>query len=58
MISKYKNAQLVFKDGVTPVKIKRVIKRDEGFFYELKDTGEIIEECRLSLVKSLGKRLR
>ena len=51
MISKYKNAQLVFVDGNTPVRIKRVIKEDGRFKYEIRDTGEIIDENRLSLLK-------
>ena len=52
MISKYKNAQLVFVDGSTPVRIKRVIQEDGGFKYELRETGEIIDEDRLSLLKT------
>lgn len=51
MISKYKNAQLVFKDGREPVRIKRVIRKEASFEYELRDTGEIISEERLSLLK-------
>jgi hypothetical protein len=51
MISRYKNSQVVYLDGVTPVKIKRVIKRDRLFEYELRETGEIITEERLSLLK-------
>ena len=51
MISKYKNAQLVFVDGNQPVRIKRVIQEDQGFKYELRETGEIMPENRLSLLK-------
>jgi hypothetical protein len=51
MISKYKNAQLVFLDGITPVKIKRVIRQNGEFIYELKETGKIVPEERLSLLK-------
>ncbi len=52
MISKYKNAQLVFVDGKTPVRIKRVLHAEGKFKYELRETGEIIEEDRLSLLKN------
>jgi hypothetical protein len=52
MISKYKNAQLVFIDGKIPVKIKRVIPTVQGFEYELRETGEIIPENRLSLLRN------
>lgn len=52
MISKYKNAQLVFVDGKTPVRIKRVIHKDGRYQYELRDTGEIIDEERLSLLRN------
>ena len=52
MISKYKNAQLVFVDGITPVRIKRVLQEDGKFQYELRETGEIIDEERLSLLKN------
>ncbi|MBN1597933.1 MAG: hypothetical protein JW894_06525 [Bacteroidales bacterium] len=52
MISKYKNAQLVFVDGKTPVRIKRVLIEDGKFHYELRETGEIISEDRLSLLKN------
>lgn len=52
MISKFKNAQLVFVDGKTPARIKRVITQEGKFQYELRDTGEIIDEDRLSLLKN------
>jgi hypothetical protein len=52
MISKYKNAQLVFIDGKTPVRIKRVIIEEGNFQYELRESGEIISEERLSLLKN------
>ena len=52
MISKYKNAQLVFVDGETPVRIKRVILNGGKFSYELRESGEIIDEDRLSLLKN------
>jgi hypothetical protein len=51
MISKFKSAQLVFMDGKKPVKIKRVIKKNSGYDYEIRDTGEIVPEERLSLLK-------
>jgi cytidylate kinase len=52
MISKYKNAQLVFIDGKTASRIKRVIKRDGKFVYEMRESGEIIDEERISLLKN------
>jgi hypothetical protein len=52
MISKYKNAQLVFIDGKVPVRIKRVINDDGRFNYELRESGEIISEERLSLLRN------
>jgi hypothetical protein len=52
MISKYKNAQLVFVDGETPVRIKRVLQAGGKFQYELRESGEIIDEDRLSLLKN------
>jgi len=52
MISKYKNAQLVFIDGKTPVRIKRVIRGKDNFQYELRGSGEILDENRLSLLKN------
>ncbi len=51
MIAKFRPAQLVFLDGKKTVKIKRIIKRETGFEYELRETGEIIPESRLSLLK-------
>ena len=52
MISKYKNAQLIFIDGKTPSRIKRVIRKEGKFFYEIRETGEIIDEERISLLKN------
>lgn len=52
MISKFKNAQLVFVDGKTPARIKRVILNDGKFQYEMRESGEIIDEERLSLLKN------
>jgi hypothetical protein len=52
MISKYKNAQLVFIDGITPARIKRVIRGEEAFQYEMRESGEILDEDRLSLLKN------
>ena len=52
MISKYKNAQLVFLDGKDPVRIKRVILKNGEYQYEIRETGEIYAEERLSLLKS------
>ncbi|MBN1951827.1 MAG: hypothetical protein JW801_11545 [Bacteroidales bacterium] len=51
MISKYKNAQLVFVNGKEPVRIKRVIREDGKFKYEIRGTGEVIDEEHLSLIK-------
>jgi hypothetical protein len=52
MISKYKNAQLVFIDGKVPARIKRVIRGEDKFQYELRESGEILDEDRLSLLKN------
>lgn len=52
MISKFKNAQLVFVDGKTPARIKRVITQEGKFQYEMRESGEIIDEERLSLLKN------
>lgn len=51
MISKFKNAQLVFIDGIKPARIKRSILQEGRFVYEMRETGEIIPEDRLSLVR-------
>jgi hypothetical protein len=51
MISKFKNAQLVFIDGERPARIKRAIKENEEFMYEMRESGEVIPESRLSLLK-------
>jgi hypothetical protein len=51
MISKFKNAQLVFIDGIKPARIKKSILKDGRYVYEMRETGEIIPEDRLSLVK-------
>jgi hypothetical protein len=52
IISKYKNAQLVFVDGKIPARIKRVMFQDGGFVYEVRETGEIFPEERISLIKN------
>jgi hypothetical protein len=52
MISKFKNAQVVFIDGKEPVRIKRAIQKDGQFIYEMRETGEMIPEARLSLLKN------
>jgi hypothetical protein len=52
MISKYKNAQLVFIDGKTPARIKRVIRGRDAFQYEMRESGEILDEERISLLKN------
>ena len=52
MISKFKNAQLVFIDGSEPARIKRAIENDGKYVYEMRGTGEIIPETRLSLLKN------
>lgn len=52
MISKFKNAQLVFIDGEKPARIKRAVLQEGRFIYEIRDTGELIPEERLSLLKN------
>jgi hypothetical protein len=52
MISKFKNAQLVFIDGDKPVRIKKSVIKDGQFFYEMRETGEVYPEERLSLLKN------
>ena len=51
MISKFKNAQLVFVDGTSPARIKRSFEENGQFMYEMRDTGDILPETRLSLLK-------
>jgi len=51
MISKFKNAQLVFIDGSRPARIKKSILQEGRFVYEMRETGEIIPEERMSLLK-------
>lgn len=51
MISKFKNAQVVFIDGSRAARIKKSILQDGRFTYEMRETGEIIPEDRISLVK-------
>jgi hypothetical protein len=50
--SKYKNAQLVFVDGKTPARIKKVSFEQGRFLYEIRDTGEKFPEERISLIKN------
>ena len=52
MISKYKNAQLVFIDGKKASRIKRVIRQEGKYLYEMRESGEIIDEERISLLKN------
>jgi hypothetical protein len=52
MISKFKNAQLVFIDGIEPARIKRAIENDGKFLYEMRESGDLIPETRLSLLKN------
>jgi hypothetical protein len=52
MISKFKNAQLVFVDGNTPLRIKRSFSENGNYLYEMRETGEILPESRLSLLKN------
>ena len=52
MISKFKNAQLVFIDGDKPARIKKSILKEGKFFYEMRESGELIPEDRLSLLKA------
>lgn len=52
MISKFKNAQLVFIDGEKPARIKRSFLQEGQFIYEMRETGELIPEDRLSLLKN------
>jgi hypothetical protein len=42
----------VLIDGKTTVRIKRVISEEGNFQYELRESGEIISEERLSLLKN------
>ncbi len=51
MISKFKNAQLIFIDGKVPAKIKRAFQENGKFFYEIRETMEIVPETRISLLK-------
>jgi hypothetical protein len=51
MISKFKNAQLVFIDGNKPARIKRSINENGKFLYEMRESGDIVPEERLSLLK-------
>jgi hypothetical protein len=51
IISKFKNSQLVFIDGKTPARIKKVYFEKGNFFYELHKSGEILPEDRLSMIK-------
>jgi len=51
MISKFKNAQLVFIDGEKPARIKKSVVKEGQFFYEMRESGEMIPEERLSLLK-------
>ncbi len=51
MISKFKNAQLVFIDGERPARIKRSIVENGHFIYEMRESGELFPEDRLSLLK-------
>ncbi|QQS50031.1 MAG: hypothetical protein IPM71_10505 [Bacteroidota bacterium] len=51
MISKFKNAQLVFVDGDKPVRIKRAVLENGRYLYEIRETGEVLPEERLSLLK-------
>ena len=51
MISKFKNAQLVFIDGEKPARIKRAFRENGEFVYEIRESGDIIPESRLSLLK-------
>jgi hypothetical protein len=52
MISKFKNAQLVFVDGERPARIKRAFRENGEFMYEIRETGEVVPESRLSLLKA------
>lgn len=52
MISKFKNAQLVFIDGEKPARIKRSILKEGHFIYEIRETGEMIPEERISLLRN------
>jgi hypothetical protein len=51
IVSKFKNSQLVFIDGKTPVRIKKVFFENGNFHYELHDTGRVLPEDRLSMIK-------
>ena len=51
MAAKFRAAQLVYLDGKNPVKIRRVVQTERGYEYELRETGEMVPEDRLSLLK-------
>ena len=51
MISKFKNAQLVFIDGEKPARIKRAFMENGEYIYEIRETGELVPESRLSLLR-------
>lgn len=52
MKTKFKNAQLIFIDGTEPARIKRSIQKNGSFLYEMRETGDLIPEDRISLLKN------
>jgi hypothetical protein len=52
IVSKFKNSQLVFIDGKTPVRIKKTFFENGNFQYQLHESGKVLPEDRLSLLKN------
>jgi hypothetical protein len=52
IVSKFKNSQLVFIDGEIPVRIKKVFFENGNFQYQLRESGKVLSEDRLSLFKN------
>lgn len=51
MKSKFNNAQLVFIDGKEPARIRRSVIKDGIYFYEMRESGDLVPENRISLLK-------
>jgi hypothetical protein len=51
IVSKFKSSQLVFIDGKKPARIKKIFFENGNFHYILHDSGEILPEDRLSMIK-------
>jgi len=52
MKTKFKNAQLVFIDGEAPARIKRSFEKNGQFHYEMRESGDVFPEDRISLLKN------